>query len=184
MKQFDASRTSLETALKLDSEVSQATLLLGRLEVDQRQFDKAEPLLQKAVKQEPENPEAHFQLGKAYFFTQRPEYAATSLEEAVLLNPGNGYAWNFLGMASLALKRYARAVESFQHVLVYVPNDPAVNYNMACAQALNGGKEEALASLTRAVAGGYKDRQNLSTDPDLSSLRGDPRFQVILKRLE
>jgi tetratricopeptide (TPR) repeat protein len=184
MQKFDAAKAGLETALKLDAEVPQAYLLLGRLEVDQKQFAKAEPLLQKATQQTPENPEARFQLGKAYFFSQRPEEAAASLEEAIRISPWNGYAWNFLGMASMALKRYARAVESFQRVLVYVPNDPNVNYNLACAQALIGETERAFSSLERAIAGGYKDRQNLTTDPDLASLRGDARFHVILKRLE
>ncbi len=184
MKKFDEARASLESALRLDSEVPGANVMLGRLEVDQRQYLKAVPYLQKAIQLAPQDSEAHFQLGKAYLFSQRPEESAASLEEAVRISPWNGYAWNFLGMASMALKRYSRAAESFQHVLVYVPNDPNINYNLACAQALTGEKDQAFASLQRAVAGGYKDRQNMTTDPDLSSLRGDSRFQEILKRLE
>jgi|GEM_PF-374148 len=184
MKKFDAARTSLETALRLDSEVPGAYLLLGRLEVDEKQYAKAAPLLQKAIQQAPENPEAHFQLGKTYLLTQKPEEAAASLEEAVRISPGNGYAWNFLGMASMSLKHYPRAVESFERVLVYVPNEPSINYNLACAQALLGESDRAFAALERALAGGYKDRKNMITDPDLTSLRADPRFQEILKRLE
>jgi len=184
LKKFDAARTSLETALRLDSEVPGAYLLLGRLEVDQKQYGKAAPLLQKAIQQAPENAEAHFQLGKTYLLTQKPEEAAASLEEAVRISPGNGYAWNFLGMASMSLKHYGRAVESFERVLAFVPNEPSINYNLACAQALLGKSDSAFAALERALAGGYKDRQNLTTDPDLTSLRGDPRFQEIVKRLE
>jgi Flp pilus assembly protein TadD len=184
MKKLDEARTSLETAIRLDSEVPGASVMLGRLEVEQKQYAKAVSHLKRAIQLVPQDSEAHFQLGKAYLFSQRPEESAASLEEAVRISPGNGYAWNFLGMASMALKRYARAAESFQHVLVYVPNDPSINYNLACAQALTGEKDQAFASLLRAVAGGFKDRQNMTTDPDLSSLRGDPRFQDILKRLE
>ena len=122
--------------------------------MDQKQFAMAEPLLKKAIEQEPENSEACFQLGKAYFLSQRAEEAAASLEEAVRINPGNGYAWNFLGMACMALKRNARAAESFQLVLVYAPNDPGLNYNLACARALSSETDKAFASLERAITGG------------------------------
>ncbi|MBI4913538.1 MAG: transglutaminase domain-containing protein [Acidobacteria bacterium] len=52
-----------------------------------------------------------------------------------------------------------------------------VHYNMACAAALLGRTGEALACLGEAVGSGFGNWANLSTDPDLDSLRKEPGFR-------
>jgi hypothetical protein len=54
-------------------------------------------------------------------------------------------------------------------------------YNAACFEALAGETDAALDQLRRAVAGGGDDvRTYAETDPDLESLRADPRFRETL----
>ncbi len=64
------------------------------------------------------------------------------------------------------------------------PEDPTIRYNLACSLALCGQADRALETLARAVALGYRDPAHLREDPDLESLRDDPRFQAVLRSLE
>ncbi len=63
------------------------------------------------------------------------------------------------------------------------PREPENWYNLACSYALIGDHEKALASLDHGVDLGYSDGDWMRTDPDLESLRGDARFQALVKRL-
>jgi tetratricopeptide (TPR) repeat protein len=57
--------------------------------------------------------------------------------------------------------------------------DPIVHYNLACSYALLGKKDEALEALLKSIRFGYSDLNHLRRDPDLESLRSDPRFKEI-----
>jgi hypothetical protein len=56
-------------------------------------------------------------------------------------------------------------------------------YNVACVYALSGQPEEAFACLDKAITNGFGHREWLENDSDLVSLRADPRFDALLKRL-
>ena len=73
-------------------------------------------------------------------------------------------------------------------LLVDVTPGPNVDYNLACTYALLGERELAFEYLRRELdldqpSPGVRARQAewARTDPDLESLRDDPRFEVILK---
>jgi predicted Zn-dependent protease len=63
------------------------------------------------------------------------------------------------------------------------PDDPLVWYNLGCSLALLGRADESLDALKRAVALGYKDAEWMRSDSDLKSLRGDQRFQSLLRQV-
>jgi Flp pilus assembly protein TadD len=77
----------------------------------------------------------------------------------------------------------ASAASAFERVLAFAPRNPSLLYNTACAYALAGEGAKALDLLERAVGEGYRDKAGLMADPDLESVRGDPRFAEIVKRL-
>jgi len=58
-----------------------------------------------------------------------------------------------------------------------------VLYNVACVYALSNQPEEAFACLDKAITNGFGHREWLENDSDLVSLRADPRFDALLKRL-
>lgn len=60
------------------------------------------------------------------------------------------------------------------------PQDPVIRYNLACSFALVGKKEEAFLELEAAIELGWDNFEHLKKDPDLKSLRSDPRFQSLL----
>ena len=55
-------------------------------------------------------------------------------------------------------------------------------YNLACSYAVLGMTDPAFAALQRALELGYRHLAHLRRDPDLKSLRHDPRFLRLLRR--
>ena len=75
------------------------------------------------------------------------------------------------------------AIEELEKALVYSPDDASNLYNAACAYALLGKKSEALNTLNRAIQNGYRHADTIARETDFKSLRGEPQFQEILRRL-
>ena len=61
-----------------------------------------------------------------------------------------------------------------------LPNDDLVWYNLGCSYALTNHPDEAFEALTKAVELGYGDYDWMKTDPDLTNLHRDPRFESLL----
>ena len=59
------------------------------------------------------------------------------------------------------------------------PEDPMVQYNLACSYTLTGSHDRAVAALEKAISLGYRDFKWLARDPDLSSLRQHPLYKII-----
>ena len=53
------------------------------------------------------------------------------------------------------------------------------HYNLACALAMQGKNDAALAALTQSVAVGFADTKLLESDTDLTSLRSNPAFAAV-----
>lgn len=77
---------------------------------------------------------------------------------------------------------YAKALSIVQGAYELEPDDSLILYNLACFNALLGNKEEALDWIEQAVEKGFFAPGKISTDSDLESLHGEPRFKAALKR--
>jgi tetratricopeptide (TPR) repeat protein len=73
-------------------------------------------------------------------------------------------------------KDYERAVGVMNGALDAHPDNPNVLYNLACVEALAGGKAAALEHLRHAVELDPRAKEWARSDSDLESLRGDPGF--------
>jgi tetratricopeptide (TPR) repeat protein len=72
---------------------------------------------------------------------------------------------------------YAGAKRTLEQALPAYPDDPApILFNLACAEARLGEKDEALAHLADAIAREPRFAEYAPSDEDLASLRDDPRF--------
>ncbi|HSQ60900.1 MAG TPA: hypothetical protein VLT84_10805 [Acidobacteriota bacterium] len=95
---------------------------------------------------------------------------------------GAGQAFHLAGDALYQLRRYREAAESYERAgsLRWYPF--ITHYNAGCSWALAGDRDRALAALERAVATGfYRDRRPIANDPDLATLKQDPRFLKLVE---
>lgn len=72
---------------------------------------------------EAELAQVHNALGFCYFQMAKFDAAITEYERAVELQAGYVTAWNNLGDAYEATKQWRRALEAYQTVLQYAPNN-------------------------------------------------------------
>ncbi|MBX6314699.1 MAG: hypothetical protein IRY99_17560 [Isosphaeraceae bacterium] len=78
---------------------------------------------------------------------------------------------------------YARALQIDRRLVRLLPDRPIPWYNLACSYAVLGMIDPAFAALQRALDLGYRHLKHLVRDPDLNSLRQDPRFARLLRRV-
>jgi len=78
--------------------------------------------------------------------------------------------------------QYARALQVDRRLVRLLPERSIPWYNLACSYAVLGLNEPAFAALQRALELGYRHLEHLRRDPDLKSLRRDPRFTRLLRR--
>jgi len=82
-----------------------------------------------------------------------------------------------------ANREYSRCAELLGAAIDKGRQDQETLYNAACCHALAGHKDRAFALLERGIEAGYKDPLHLGGDPDLASLREDPRWRTIEQRV-
>jgi adenylate cyclase len=90
----------------------------------------------------------------------------------------------YLGAGALVqLGERDRGLEWTKRARAIDPEDPGVLYNVACAYAQLGERDAAMTCLEKAVQNGFGHHEWLENDSDLDSLRNDPRFQTLLKKM-
>lgn len=62
------------------------------------------------------------------------------------------------------------------------PIDPIGRYNLACKYALAHDRDRAFQWIDKAIEAGFGSVEMLQKDPDLASLRGDPRWTGVVAR--
>jgi len=91
-----------------------------------------------------------------------------------------------LSMGSVSLFENGEKEEAIKWINKAVklyPEDGGVIFNGACLFALHGNKEKALSLLEIAIEKGYGNKDWLEQDQDYDSLRNEPRFKALIKKL-
>jgi tetratricopeptide (TPR) repeat protein len=104
------------------------------------------------------------------------EEAAAAYKRLSDVNPYSGRLAANYGYCLHALKRYDESIAALERAIA-LGHAPAGNmYNIACAHALGGRKEEALRWLEKAYDAGFAEEETVEKDSDVDVLRGDERF--------
>jgi ketosteroid isomerase-like protein len=109
--------------------------------------------------------------------------AAAAYQAQVREQPGNAFAWHRLGSSQVNLRRLPEAIANLKQAIAVGGGIAADYYNLACAYALSGETELALAEVERAIAAGLVNRRQYESDSDLASLHDLPRFRELMQRL-
>ncbi len=110
--------------------------------------------------------------------------AVKIMEAATVRQPQNARTWRVLGYVSLKAKNYDRALSAYGKALEIEPGFPAAIYNVGVAYALKQEKDQAFLWLEKARATQKLDMTMIQVDPDLVSLKSDPRFEALLPKPE
>ena len=112
----------------------------------------------------------------------RTEEAVGFAVQAVKENPESGHAWFVLARAHQANGNLDGAIKAGNQAATFAAVRASAFYNLACAYALKGQKDNAFLALTAAKRAGFADRSQMAKDSDLAPLHGDKRFVLPAER--
>jgi tetratricopeptide (TPR) repeat protein len=194
-----------EKAIELNPEAGYAYLQLGLLLSWEGRFADAERILKRAVELQDQFISgnaglqvvgANARLGYVYYLEGRYEEAVHEYERglafvaasdhalkertSIELQVKLGAAYQRLGNGEAASAQFDRALRTFQARVAKGADDPYTRYYIACLHALRGDSARALDSLERVAAElPALTAARVRRDPDLDSIRGEPRFIAI-----
>jgi hypothetical protein len=102
--------------------------------------------------------------------------AITLYEEITEGDAHNANSWERLGLSYLLGGKYSLAVPALERALQEGFRGQSGKYNLACAYARLGRKDDSIRLLTDLAEQGWPGVAQIGSDNDLQSLRDDPRF--------
>ena len=128
---------------------------------------------------------AAIDLGPAQNAYRQGKFAESAVlfEDAASTAASPGEAWFFAGLSRHMMGEYEPAIQHFQKAEEAGDRGAVARYNIACALAMLGRKEEALESLEKAFALGFRTQSQYASDPDLMSLRDEARFKALMEKM-
>jgi serine/threonine protein kinase/tetratricopeptide (TPR) repeat protein len=187
-KKHDEAHREFEIAISLNPRLFEAYYFQARSFYSQGKLDDAVQWFEQAARVMPEDYQSRMLLASALHGLGRSEEAASAYKRGLQaaemhleLYPGDSRALYFGANALTQLGDKERAIKWAERALQQEPNEQQVLYNVACVYALLGEKDRAIACLEQASTGGWGQREWMAHDPDLAILRGDPRFEALVK---
>jgi TolB-like protein/Tfp pilus assembly protein PilF len=183
MGRYEEGYTESKRALRLDPHSSAIRYCLGTLYLSGRRYDQAIEQYEEALDLEPTNALAHGFLGVAYLCKSLHEPAIGAARKGVQYSQGASAFVATLGeiYAAAGYRDEAQKIlEQLQNVSKHRYVTP---YLVARIYTALGKKDEALHWLET----GHREHEALMVflkiDPRLDDLRGDPRFEDLLRRM-
>jgi tetratricopeptide (TPR) repeat protein len=110
---------------------------------------------------------------------KRNAEALATFRQEKELSPNGTMADLGIGQAYMALGDYDQAITA----LIKSANPSAINYLfLSEGYSARGDKEKALATLQKALEMGFHDFGTLDTNPYFDGLRGDARFDTLMRK--
>lgn len=180
---FDESLAESLHALALDPLDVAMNFHLGFHYWNARQYDQASAQLEKTLTMDPNHHETHGILSLVY--VQQRRYREAMAERQKSMELGGWDKRGFLGYLYAVSGRRGEAQKLLAQLLDEAKSKPVSAYNIARIYTGLGEKEQAFSWLERAIA--ERDSNltmpGLKPDVQLDTLRSDPRFQELLRRM-
>ena len=159
MFSFAQASNNLKKAMALDSNNSDAYIVLSYLLIMKRGHEEAIAAAKQAIRLNPSAADAYFGFGIAFFFSSKPKEALDYLKKATRLNPmpPSDY-YLILGHCYRGLERFAEALEVYKKAVEIAPSNVYAHLGLAVLYISMGRDHEARAAAS----------QVLSIDPDFS----------------
>lgn len=189
-KKMSQAQKEFETAVRLKPDLYEASYFFARLYFQQGKLKEAVDLASKATRQRPDDYNAPSLLAMIYFDLERRDEATSAYQLCLQrvhnfleLFPDDARARYVGASALIRLGQKQQALEWTELVMEGQPQEPMTLYGVACNFAMLGRPDKAVSCLERALLFGTLPKSWLENDPDLDPLRGRPRFQAFLARL-
>ncbi len=161
---------------------AQAYFSIGNFFDDMKAHDSAIIYFRKAIQLDSKYTPAYTQAGSAFMKMEMNDSAFVYLNQAMQLDHNSQSASLNLGLVYHAMQRYDSAIVYIQNAIRLDPAKGKNYYSLACSYALNNKPEQAIQYLRQAYERGYKNVDNLISDPDLSGLKNYKEFQSLLDK--
>jgi adenylate cyclase len=189
-RQYDEAREEFEAALRLNPILFVAHYFFARACLTESKLDEAVSHYRDAWRVRPEDYQAIFLSADPLMKLGRRDEALEAARQGLKvadahldLNPDDARAWYLSAAALMRLGQGGQALERAQRAYAIDPTDAGVLYNLACIYAVGGLTAEALDHLDKAIQNGFGQREWLENDSSLDSIRDEPRFQALLRKL-
>jgi serine/threonine protein kinase/tetratricopeptide (TPR) repeat protein len=182
-KRFDEGIAECQLARQLDPLSSETNFLLGQSLYLARRYDLAIEQLRTTIALDPGFWVAHDELGWAYEQQGKLPEAIGEFEKARQIEPNVAEPLASLGRAYALSGQAAKAAQVLDQLTTMSQTIHITPYNVASIYSALGDNKSALAQLEKA----YQERSFysvwLAVDPQLDTLRGEPAFQDLLRRM-
>ena len=183
---MDEAMGEFERAIELDPKQFEARYFQARAWYQHGDLERAVELFEEAARVREDHEARYFAaqtytaLGRDATARQAYERALPVIDKHLELNPHDARAWTMAAVSHSRLGDRESGLASAQRALDADPEDAAVLYNVACFYALEGEPDSAIGCLERASEAGFAHREWIEHDPDLDSIRDDPRFRALM----
>ena len=178
----------IEKAVSLNPEDPTLHTLLAKVYTVAQDYDRALASARRAVEIAPKDYDAHYSLGAVLYYRGQYGGAVASLRQAIEMSDGNKatdpYSMEAHSYLAAAYRQLGREEEAQEEALtthtLLVRRADVSEYDRATSEALAGNADEALKWLGIALRSRQKSADYAQAEPDLDSLRTDPRFPALL----
>ena len=191
-RQYGEAEQHFRRAIELNPASFEAHYYFGRALFATGRYAESEMMMRRAADLHPDDYQTVGiltmlvkRLGRMEEFEPLAREALRRIERTLDINPRDARALYHGAFRLLEVGRTEEAEAWIDRALALAPDDPAVDYNVACFYSRAGKYDRSLDFLERMVERGgasATSRDWMTNDPDLEAMRDLPRFQEIMKR--
>lgn len=171
---------ALERYVQLEKDDAVAALQLGRVLEETGELQRAREVYRRVARQT-HNHFAWHRYGLLSLRLGHVREALRAFTMATRIAPEYAHGWTGLALAQRELGQWEEAQSLSAYATQLAPYSGVVWYDRSCILATAGQTNEALAALEKCLALDNRLGEHAARDPDFAGLRGDARFQALLR---